>query len=147
MKKFLSILLLILPLHFTCHGQVSEQREKLFRDCLSTTGSDVKYLKDFRIQLGEANPGDDFRYKEKMSLWKNNRYRFILCTAENSRGKLIFNLRDEFNNEVLSSIDKNSGMIYPYVDFTCNKSGVYEFEFDFTGGQSGSGLSIISMIE
>jgi len=145
MKKYLLGLLFVLPAFINCHGQGSN--EKLFKDCLSSTGLTAKYLKDFRIQLGQAESVNEFRYKVKMSLWKNNRYRFTLCTAENSMGKLILNIWDESNNQVLSSIEQNSGTVYPYVDFTCSKSGVYQFGFDFTRGQSGSGISIISMIE
>lgn len=145
MKKYLLGLIFLLPPLFICQGQ--SQTDKLFRDCLSSTGPEAKYLKDFRIQLGEAEPGNEFRYKAKMSLWKNNRYRFNLCTAENSRGKLILNIRDESNNQILSSVDQTSGTVHPYLDFQCIKSGVYEFGFDFTGGHSGSGVSIVSMIE
>lgn len=145
MQKFLLTLLLVLPSFFICHGQASN--EKLFRDCLSCAGPEVKYLKDFRIQLGETEPGNECRFKAKMSLWKNNTYRFTLCTAKNSRGKLFLNIRDESNNQVLSSFDENSGNASPYVDFTCNRSGVYEFGFDFTEGHSGSGISIVSSIE
>jgi hypothetical protein len=121
--------------------------EHLFRDCLTSTGPTAKYLKDFRIQLGQAGSLNEFRYKTKMSLWKNNTYRFTLCTADNSRGKLILNIWDESNNPILSSVEQQSGTVYPYVDFICSKSGVYQFGFDFTGGQSGSGVSIVSMIE
>jgi hypothetical protein len=114
---------------------------------LLSTGPTAKYLKDFRIQLGQSNSQDAFRYKANMSLWKNTRYRFTLCTADNSRGRLILSIWDETNKIVLSSIDQKTGAVYPFVDFICNKSGVYQVGFDFTDRQSGSGVSIVSMIQ
>jgi hypothetical protein len=145
MKKYLIILLMILPSYFICRGQ--DPNQNVFRDCLSSAGPEAKYLKDFRIQLGETEPGNECRYKAKMSLWKNNTYRFTLCTDKNSKGKLIMNITDESNNQILSSFDENSGNASPYVDFTCNRSGVYEFGFDFTEGHSGSGISIVTTIQ
>ncbi|HPA87378.1 MAG TPA: hypothetical protein PK106_06245, partial [Bacteroidales bacterium] len=73
--------------------------------------------------------------------------RFTLCTADNSNGVLILTILDEENKEILSSVDPETGKAYSYVDFICNKSGVYQVGFDFTGGQSGLGVSIVSMIQ
>jgi hypothetical protein len=70
-----------------------------------------------------------------------------MCTADNSKGQLILNIMDRENKPLLSSYDQNTGTIYPYVDFICKKSGIYQVGFDFTDGQSGSGVSIVSMIQ
>jgi len=114
---------------------------------LQSTGAGAKYLKDFRIQLGMGTSQNLFRYKATMSLWKNTRYRFTLCTAENSKGRLILNIQDDANNVVLSSVDGKTGTVYSYVDLICNRSGTYQIYFDFTEGQSGSGVSIVSMVQ
>jgi hypothetical protein len=145
MKKHLFGLLFLLLASGILSGQTSI--DPLLSNCLSTTGPTAKYLKDYRIQLGQGTSNSAFRYKAKMSLWKNTRYRFTLCTADNSKGRLILSIWDETNKIVLSSFDQNTGAIYPFVDFICNKSGVYQVGFDFADGQSGSGVSIISMIQ
>jgi hypothetical protein len=145
MKKYLlgfSLLLLALAV---LSGQNST--DALLSNCLSGTGPTAKYLKDYRIMLGQGIPQNDFRYKAKMSLWKNTKYRFTLCTANDSKGRLILNIWDETNNIVLSSFDQKTGAVYPYVDLICNKSGVYQIGFDFTDRLSGSGVSIVSMIQ
>lgn len=126
------------------NGQSTDQ---IISRCIVKAGSDAKYLKDFRIQLGKAENQQDLRFKTKMSLWKNTKYRFTLCNAEGSKGQLILNIKDNTNNLVLSSFDKKSGKIYPYVDLICNKSGVYQLYYDFTGGQEGSGIGVISMVK
>jgi hypothetical protein len=145
MKKYLLGLLFLLPAFTILSGQ--GENKQLFGNCLASTGPTAKYLKDFRIQLGQGASQDEFRYKVKMSLWKNTRYRFTLCTADNSKGRLILHIWDDKNKPVLSSAGQESGTVYPYVDFICNKSGVYQVSFDFTGAQSGSGVSIVSQIQ
>lgn len=145
MKKYLLGFLLLLPAIPALWGQT--QNDPLVSTCLQSTGPDAKYLKDFRIQLGLGTSQDLFRYKANMSLWKNTRYRFTLCTAENSKGRLILNILDDANNVVLSSVDGKTGTVYSYVDLICNRSGIYQIYFDFTEGESGSGVSIVSMVQ
>lgn len=123
----------------------SQSADQLISKCVINTES--KYLKDFRIQLGKAGQPDDLRFKAKISLWKNTKYRFTQCNADGSKGQLIINVKDNTNNLVLSSFDKKSGKIYPYVDLVCNKSGVYNLYYDFKEGQAGSGIGVISMVK
>ena len=144
MKSFIITIFLVLANTFFLNGQSPDQ---MISRCIIKAGNDARYLKDFRIQLGKAAVQDDFRFKAKMSLWKNTKYRFSLCNAEGSKGQLIFNITDEGNNIVLSSFDKKTGKIYPYIDLICNKSGVYQLHYDFINGQEGSGIGIVSMVK
>jgi hypothetical protein len=82
-----------------------------------------------------------------MSLWKNTKYRFTMCNAENSKGQLILAIKDEANKLILSSLDKKTGKIYSFIDFECQKSGIYQISYDFTNGQQGSGVGVVSMIK
>lgn len=129
---------------FVSSGQ---SNDPLVSQCAMNAGSDAKYLKDFRVQLGKASNNAEQRYKANMSLWKNTKYRFSLCNADNSNGKLFLIIKDETNKQILSTYDKNSGKVYPYIDFTCNKSGIYQLCFDFVNGQQGSGVGIVSMVK
>jgi hypothetical protein len=144
MKIYLSLIIMMITACLTAYGQSSDP---LVSNCILNAGPDAKYLKDFRIQLGKAdNPGEP-RYKTQMSLWKNTRYRFSLCNSEDSEGKLYLNLKDDANKTVLSSWDPETGKTYTFIDFICNKSGIYWLSFDFTGGMKGSGAGVVSMIK
>ena len=77
------------------------------------------------------------RYKANMSLWKNTKYRFTLCNSDDSEGKLILNLKDDSNKIVASSYDQKTGKTYAFIDFLCSKSGIYQLNYDFAGGQPG----------
>jgi hypothetical protein len=142
-KKYIIILSLLLITGSMSFGQTSDQ---LVSNCVMNAGENAKYLKDFRVQLGKASAQTEPRYKANMSLWKNTKYRFSMCNASDSKGQLILSIKDESNKLVLSSYDKNSGKIYPYVDFTCNKSGIYQLNYDFIDGQQGSGVGVVSMV-
>ena len=145
MKRLFLGLLLLLPAFSILSSQAPN--DPLVSKCLQSTGTNAKYLKDFRIQLGEGEPGTAFRYKANLSLWKNTKYRFTMCTSDNSKGQLILSIKDETGKDVASSVDSNTGNVYPYIDLICNKSGVYQVWFDFTEGHAGAGVVIVSMLQ
>lgn len=144
MKKHLICFLLFNATFFILPGQ---SNDPLIKKCLSNSGSEAKYIKDFNIQLGDQYSQNAFRYKASMSLRKSTIYRFTMCTAENSKGQLILNIKDNSDNLIISSYDPKTYTILPYVDFKCQKSGLYKIYFDFTEGKSGSGVSIVSKIQ
>jgi hypothetical protein len=143
MKKYCFTLLLLLAGGVLIHGQTSDP---LVTSCVMNAGPNAKYLKDFRVQLGKAPSAGDFRYKAQMSLWKSTKYKFSQCNADDSKGKLILTIRDDANKVILSSFDQKSGKIYPYIEFICNKSGIYTLNYDFLDGQQGLGVGVVSMV-
>ena len=144
MKKIFITLTILLAFGYLSFGQVSDP---LISKCAINAGASAKYLKDFRIQLGKATSQNELRYKANMSLWKNTKYRFTMCNAENSKGQLILTIKDDANKLILSSFDKKTGKIFSFVDFECQKSGIYQISYDFTNGQQGSGVGVVSMIK
>ena len=144
MKKHFITLLLLLTTGFLVYGQATDP---IVTNCAMNIGADAKYLKDFRIQLGKSAAKSELRYKANISLWKNTKYRFTMCTTDGSKGQLIFNIKDETNKVVLTSFDQKSGKIYPVVDFECRKSGIYHLNYDFVNGEQGSGVGIVSMVK
>jgi hypothetical protein len=144
MKKILIILSALFTFGLLSFGQVTDP---LISNCATNAGANARYLKDFRIQLGKAVTQNELRYKANMSLWKNTKYRFTLCNAANSKGQLILTIKDDSNKQILSSFDKKTGKSYTFVDFECQKSGIYQISYDFTNGQQGSGVGVVSMIK
>lgn len=141
--KYLALILLILAVGYTARAQSTDP---LVSKCVLNAGADAKYLKDFRVQLGKTTPETDLRYKAQMSLWKNTKYRFSLCNSDDSKGQLILTIKDDANKAVISSFDKKTGKTYSYIDLVCNKSGIYQLNFDFTNGEQGSGVGVVSMV-
>lgn len=143
MKRTILSIILLLAVFVTVSAQASDQ---IVSQCVMSAGSDAKYLKDFRVQLGKAENPTDLRYKANMALWKNTKYRFSMCNAENSSGKLILTIKDETNKVIISSYDKKTGKAYFFIDFTCNKGGIYQLCYDFDNWQ-GSGVGVVSMVK
>lgn len=144
MKKTIITFIFLFTISFLTFGQVTDP---LISNCATNAGANAKYLKDFRIQLGKATSQNELRYKANMSLWKNTKYRFTMCNAENSKGQLILSIKDNANKLILSSLDKKTGKIYTFVDFECQKSGIYQISYDFTNWQQGSGVGVVSMVK
>ena len=144
MKKTIITLTILFTFGFLAFGQVTDP---LISKCAINAGTNAKYLKDFRIQLGKAATRSELRYKANMSLWKNTKYRFTMCNAQNSNGQLILAIKDDTNKLILSSFDKKTGKIFSFVDFECQKSGIYQICYDFLNGQQGSGVGVVSMIK
>lgn len=144
MKKTILTFIFLFTIGFLTFGQVTDP---LISNCATNAGANAKYLKDFRIQLGKATSQNELRYKANMSLWKNTKYRFTMCNADNSKGQLILSIKDDANKLVLSSLDKKTGKIYTFVDFECQKSGIYQISYDFTNWQQGSGVGVVSMVK
>ena len=144
MKKSILTLAILFTIGLLSFGQVTDP---LISNCATNAGANCRYLKDFRIQLGKASNQSELRYKANMSLWKNTRYRFTMCNADNSKGQLILSIKDDSNKQILSSFDKKTGKIYPFIDFECQKSGIYQISYDFNNWQQGSGVGVVSMIK
>ncbi|NLV18822.1 MAG: hypothetical protein GXY51_04970 [Bacteroidetes bacterium] len=142
MNKYFLLLVFLLVGIFS----QAQSTDPLVSNCVMNAGPDTRYLKDFRIQLAQGSPSADMRYKAQMSLWKNTKYRFSLCNSDESQGQLILTIKDVANKEILSSFDKKTGKIYPFIDFICNKSGIYTLNFDFDGGKQGSGVGVVFMV-
>lgn len=143
MKK----VLLILSLIVMAQANFGQSSDPLIGKCMASAGTDSKYLKDFRVQLGKATESSGLRYKANISLWKDMKYRFTMCCTEDSKGKLILKLTDDASKTILSSYDKNSGKAYESVDFVCSKSGIYQVNYDFSNEEAGSGIGMISIVK
>ena len=144
MKTTILTLVFLFTIGFLSFGQVTDP---LISSCAVNAGPNAKYLKDFRIQLGKGAAQSDLRYKANMSLWKNTKYRFTMCNAESSKGQLFLSIKDDANKQILSSFDKKTGKIFSFVDFECQKSGIYQICYDFLNAQQGSGVGVVSMIK
>ena len=144
MKKLFITLSLLLTIGLVSFAQTTDP---LVSKCAISAGENAKYLKDFRIQLGKGAAQGELRFKAPCSLWKNTKYRFTMCNTQDSKGQLYLSIKDDANKTIISSYDPKTGKVYPYFDFVCNKSGIYQLNYDFTDGQQGSGVGVVSMVK
>lgn len=144
MKKYLVILSLSVLIPAMLAAQSTDP---LVTKCAMSAGPNTTYLKDFRIQLGKGNPQTELRYKQVFPLSKNMKYKFTLCSADNSEAQLIMKLKDDTGKQVLATYDPKSGKTFSSVEFTCMKTGTYQLYFDFKDFQQGLGVGVISLVK
>jgi hypothetical protein len=143
MKKYLCTLVLTIAAIWLASAQSTDP---LVSKCAMSAGPNATYLKDFRVQLGQGTQQAELRYKQVFPLSKNMKYKFSLCSADNSKGVLIMRIKDDTGRQVLASFDQKSGKTFPFVEFTCNKTGTYQISFDFLNFQQGLGVGVISLV-
>jgi hypothetical protein len=144
MKKHFAILVCLLSVALISSAQSTDP---LVSKCAMTAGPNTTYLKDFRVQLGQGAKQNELRVKQVFPLSKNMKYKFTLCSAENSKGALIMKINDESGRLVLASYDQKTGKTYPSVEFVCNKTGTYHLYFDFLNFKQGMGVGVISLVK
>jgi hypothetical protein len=148
MRKYFLILSLLLIFPALVSGQSTDP---LVSKCAMNSGPNTTYLKDYRVQLGKGSNQPELRIKQVFPLSKNMRYRFTLCNADNSAGRLILKIKDSDGKVQLSTFDLKSGKPYPnpnpYIDFECQKTGTYTLFFDFNDFQQGLGVGIVSLVK
>ena len=144
MRKNLVFLILLISFGLISYGQSGDP---LATKCMTETGNNTRYLIDYRIELPKASSQANQRYMVNLSLWKETKYRFSMCTSEDSGGMLYLILKDSENKVAFSSFDKETGKTYPFIDFLCIRSGLYQLSYYFTDGQAGKGVGVVSMVK
>ena len=143
MKRLLSVLAVGL---FMINLWAQDPQE-LVSQCALDLGENTTYLKDFVIKLPTASdPSNSPVHKANFYFMKNQNYRFTMCNADGSEGELVLSLYDK-QKLITTSYLKSSGKVYTSVDFTCNKTGLYQLWYSFKDGEKGYGVGIVSLVK
>ncbi len=126
---------------------VKAQAEAQKVDLCAKVAGDATFQSDYPVQLSGAEAGQRAPiYKKAVALRKGNRYRFTICTDEESSGDAVLQLYDE-NKLMGSSYYPDSGKEYQNFDFDCNKTAVYIIFISFKDGKEGSAIGILSHVK
>ena len=143
MKRLLSVLVVGL---FMINLWAQDPQE-LVSQCALDLGENTTYLKDFVIKLPTASdPSNSPVHKANFYFMKNQNYRFTMCNADGSEGELVLSLYDK-QKLITTSYLKSSDKVYTSVDFTCNKTGLYQLWYSFKDGEKGYGVGIVSLVK
>ena len=140
----------LIPLFFTAaffiqsvNAQTEAQKIVL---CTKVAG-DATLEKSYTVQLTAAKDGERApNFKQPVAMRKGNRFRFTICTDEDSSGEAILQLYDEVKM-VASSYNPETGKTYQNFDFECSKSAVYVIIISFKDGKEGSAVGIVSHVK
>jgi hypothetical protein len=115
--------------------------------CSGIAGSDATYLKDFVVQLQAAQGNEKSPIaKYSMCLQKDTKYRFTICTDDDSPGKGYLQLLDT-GSLLASSYNPATGKEFKGFDFDCQKTGVYHIFVQFQEGKAGKAIVILSFVK
>ena len=130
---------------FSAHTQ-AQSISDMVDVCASQAGEDATYLKDFQVQLGEAQENQRPPVARfPLVLSKNNIYRFSVCDVENSTGKAVIKLYDS-NRMIFSSYADDTKEEFNPFNFMCQKTGIYHVFISFLDGQAGEAVGILSYV-
>ena len=118
-------------------------RQKMIQDCAAEAGDGAIYLKEFVVELPNAEKGDrPPLYRQSVILRGNNIYRFNLC---NQKGEAVIRIYDGADL-ILSSYDANSDKEFNPINFLCRKTGQYNIVISFKQGVAGEAIGIMSHV-
>jgi hypothetical protein len=145
MKK-ISLMFLLAFFAFTYMAKAQTEAQKV-EICSGMAGADATYLKDFQVVL-DAAMGNEKPPQAKYSLilQKDTKYRFTICTADDSPGKGYMQLWDG-EKIIGTTYDPKTGREFKGFDFDCQKSGVYHIFFMFVDGKAGNAIGILSFVK
>ncbi len=140
MKKIFLVLSIVA---FTVTGSIAQTGQELVDICVAMS-EDAKYLKDFQIKLGAADPAPT--YKQSVVLSKNTIYRFTVCNSKDYPGEAILSLYDN-NRLILTSHKVSTGEDFANLNFKCSKTGVYHLFVQFKDGKEGFAVTMLSFVK
>ena len=146
MKNIFSITLFIFAVAFfsqSVNAQTEAQKVEL---CTKVAGG-ASLLSSYPVKLDAAKDGERQPiFRQPVMIRKDNKYRFTICTDEESAGEAIMQLYEE-GRLVLSSYIPETGKTYQNVDFECKKSAAYMIMISFKDGRDGSAVGIVSHVK
>jgi hypothetical protein len=145
MKK-ISILFILLFFLFAYNLKAQTEAQKV-EICSGMAGADASYQKDFQVTLDAAQGNEKPpQSKYSMILSKDTKYRFNICTGDDSPGKGYLQLWD--GDKLLgSTYDAKTGREVKGFDLDCQKTGVYHVFIGFVDGKAGNCIVILSFVK
>jgi hypothetical protein len=147
MKKIFFLTSLLFTATFFSQSIKAQTEAQKVELCTKVAGADATLEKSYTVQLSSAESGQRApSFKQAVGMRKSNRYRFTICTDEESSGEAILEVFDEAK-KVGSSYNPETGKMYQSFDFDCTKSAVYVIFISFKDGKEGSAVGVLSHIK
>jgi hypothetical protein len=147
MKKIFFLTSLLFTVAFFSQSVKAQTEAQKIELCTKVAGGDATLEQSYSVQLLAAKDGERApTFKKAMAMRKGNRYRFTICTDEESAGEAIMELFDEAK-KVGSTFIPETGKTYRSFDFDCSKTAPYVIIVSFKDGKEGSAVGILSHIK
>ena len=146
MKKIFFLPLLLFAVAFFSQSVKAQTEAQKIELCTKAAGG-ATLLNSYSVPLPAAKDGERPPvFRQAIGIRKGNKYRFTVCTDEESQGEAILQVYEE-GKLLFSSYDASSGKIHQNVDFDCNKSAAYMIMISFKDGRAGSAVVVVSHVK
>jgi hypothetical protein len=147
MKKLFFLTSLLFAAAFFSQSAMAQTEAQKIELCTKVAGTDATLEQSYPVQLPAVKDGERApTFKKAMAMRKGNRYRFTICTDEESAGEAIMDLFDE-QKKAGSTFIPETGKTYRSFDFDCSKTGAYVIIVSFKDGKEGSAVGILSHVK
>ena len=147
MKKIFFLTTILFTAAFFSQSVKAQTEAQRIELCTKAAGADATFQSSYPVRLEAAKPGQrppDF--KQGFGLIKGNKYRFTICTDEESSSEAILQLYDQ-GKMIGTSYISESGKTFQSFDFDCTKSAAYVIIISFKDGKEGSAVAIVSHVK
>jgi len=145
MKKILFLTSLLFTVAFFSQSVKAQTEAQKIELCTKVAGADATLEQSYPVQLLAAKDGEKApTFKKAMAMRKGNRYRFTICTDEESSGEAILEVFDEAKKVGSTFVN---GKHFQSFDFDCTKTAPYIIFVSFKDGKEGSAVAILSHVK
>lgn len=146
MKKIFFLITILITAAFFSHSAKAQTEAQRIELCTKVAG-EATLEKSYAVRLDAADDGQRApNFKQPIAMRKGNRFRFTICTDEESSGEAILELWDEAK-KVASTYISETGKTFQNFDFECNKTAVYVIMISFKDGKAGSAVGVVSHVK
>lgn len=142
--KYLLFIILVVPFLYFSENVKAQCDDQLIEVCYPEI-ADFKFIKHYPIRFKKSNKEAPLTGKNVMVLNQGTKYKIVTCGAQEFDGKLVFNLYQSNNNQLVgSTFDPSTKKVLNGFEFVCKSSGVYYLTYYFLEGKEGCAVIMTS---
>ena len=146
MKKIVFSTVLLFTVAFFTQS-VKAQTEAQRVELCTKAAQGATFLESYTVQLDGVKDGERAPVvRHAVAMRKGNKYRFTICTDEESSDEAVLKLYDEAKM-MGTSFNPETGKEYQNFDFDCNKSAIYVIFVSFKNSRAGSAIAVVSHVK
>ena len=145
MKKIFFLTSLLFVIAFFSQSVKAQTEAQKIELCTKVAGGDATLEKSYTVQLTAAEDGQRApTFRKAVAMRKGNRYRYTICTDEESVGEAILEVYVEARKMGSSFVN---GKHFQSFDFDCTNTDAYVIAVSFKDGKAGSAVVILSHVK
>jgi len=144
MKKVILLIPIFFATAFFSQSLKAQSEAQRIELCAKMTQG-ATFISSYTAQLAAALDGQRAPvFRQGILMTKGNRYRFTICTDDDSAGEAIIQILNA--GRVMGSNVTESGELRTSIDIECQKTDAYVIVISIKDGRDGSAVSILSHV-